>query len=235
MSHQGLTNIDAVLFDFGETLVTLKPSREEIFVRAAQSIGVKLEEDSVRRAYQLVDFGNKYSSVNTRDKDDFYRTYNSQLCDALGIAGHFDKLNPILLARFEKEKEWVLTNDAKELLTELHNRNLKLGIVANWDSHLSSLAERLGIKNYFSLIVASQEVGVEKPDPAIFQIALARLSLSESPGRVLYVGNEYRADVMGSRAAGLIPVLIDWANLYPHADCAKFRSLSAFREALSTS
>jgi putative hydrolase of the HAD superfamily len=229
-----LENIDAVLFDCGETLVTLKPSREEIFVRAALSIGVELEVDSVRRAYQLVDFGNKYSSVNTRHKDEFYRNYNSQLCDALGISACFEELHPALYARFQKETAWTLIDAAEETLAELARRKLKLGIVANWDRQLVSLAERLGIKHYFSVIVASEEVGFEKPDPAIFRIALERLSLSDT-ARVLYLGNEYRADVMGSRAAGLRPVLIDRANLYPHADCLRFRSLSAFQEALSTS
>jgi putative hydrolase of the HAD superfamily len=230
-----LENIDAVLFDFGETLVTLKPSREEIFVRAARSIGVELEEDSVRRAYQLVDFGNKYSSVNTRDKDEFYRTYNTQLCDALGISACFEELHPALYARFQKEAAWTLVDAAEETFVELARRKLKLGIVANWDRQLVSLAERLGIKHYFSVIVGSEEVGFEKPDPAIFRIALERLSLSDSPARALYLGNEYRADVMGARAAGLMPVLVDRANLYPHADCLRFSSLSAFQEALSMS
>jgi putative hydrolase of the HAD superfamily len=221
-----LTDIDAVLFDCGETLVTLKPSREEIFVRAAESVGLKLEQESVRRAYQLVDFGNKYSSVNTNDRQDFYRTYNSQLCEALGISNCFDELHSVVAKLFENEKHWNLTEGAEELLIELTRRALKLGIVANWDSKLPSLAEQLGIKRYFSLIVASQDVGVEKPDPSIFRIALDELALSDSPERVLYVGNEYRADVMGSRAAGLTPVLIDRSNMYPHADCKRFRSLT---------
>jgi putative hydrolase of the HAD superfamily len=220
-----LKNVDAVLFDCGETLVTLKPSREEIFVRGARSIGVDLTEESVRRAYQLVDFGNKYSSVSVRDKNDFYRTYNSQLCDALGIAVCFEELHPTLSALFESETQWVLVDGAQELLAELKRREIKLGLVANWDRNLASLAERLGVRHYFDLVLASVEVGVEKPDPGIFRIALERLSLSHLPARVLYVGNEYRADVIGSRSAGLTPVLIDRANMYPHADCLRFGSL----------
>lgn len=228
-----LENIDAVLFDCGETLVTLKPSREKIFMRAAQSIGVQVNEESVRRAYQLVDFGNKYSSVNKPQKNDFYRTYNSQLCDALGIAICFEQLHPTLSALFERETQWALVEGAQELLAELAQRNVKLGLVANWDRDLASLAEQLGVKHYFDVVVASEEVGVEKPDPGIFRIALERLSLSHSPERALYVGNEYRADVIGSRSAGLTPVLIDRGNMYPHADCARFGSLKDWHQVLS--
>ena len=227
-----LKNVDAVLFDCGETLVTLKPSREEIFVRAAKSIGVDLRQESVRRAYQLVDFGNKYSSVNVRERNDFYRTYNRQLCDALGIAVCFEELHPTLSALFERETQWALVDGAQELLAELDRRKLKLGLVANWDRNLGALAEGLGVRHYFDIVVPSEEVGVEKPDPGIFRIALDQLRMSRSPERVLYVGNEYRADVIGSRSAGLTPVLIDCPDLYPHADCLRFRSLRDFQQAI---
>lgn len=228
-----LDNVNAILFDCGETLVTLQPSREDIFVRAANSIGVKLEPEAVRRAYQLVDFGNKYSSVNKHDRQHFYRTYNSELCDALGISGCFEELSPALVTQFEKETRWTLIEGVNELLATLASRDITLGIVANWDSKLSALAEALGIRNCFKLILASEDVGVEKPDPQIFRIALERLSLSDTPNSVLYVGNEYRADVTGARAAGLKPVLIDRANLYPHADCLRLTSLTEFQKAIA--
>ena len=65
-------------------------------------------------------------------------------------------------------------------------------------------------------------MGVEKPDPEIFRFALKELSLTNSPEKVLYVGNEYKADVLGARAAGLVPVLIDPRGDYEHADCLRF-------------
>src|SRR5205823_2261742 len=103
-------------------------------------------------------------------------------------------------------------------------------LVANWDSKLSLLTEQLGILDVFSLIVPSQSAGVEKPDAAIFRRAADALSLSVEAERILYVGNEYRADVLGARAAGLIPVLIDRNQLYPHADCPRFNSLLQWLE-----
>jgi putative hydrolase of the HAD superfamily len=90
----------------------------------------------------------------------------------------------------------------------------------------------LGIATNFSCVVASQTVGVEKPDPAIFQLAILALSLRVPEQTVLYVGNEYRADVMGARAARLTPVLIDRYALYPHADCRRFVSLDELVKAI---
>ena len=221
-----LNNVKAVLFDFGDTLATLKPSREDLFIRAARSLGLELEFAAVQRAYQIVDFHNKYSSVRVRDRDGFYQHYNEQLAETLGISSHFASLHPALVAQFSKDKKWNLFDEAPEVLGRLRQQGLPLALVANWDSNLSALVDQLGIRQEFSAVVSSQAAGVEKPDPAIFLLAVDELSLSGETGRILYVGNEYRADVVGARAAGLTPVLIDRNGLYQHADCLRFTSLA---------
>lgn len=223
----------AIFFDFGETLATLKPSKEELFIQAAQSIGLELERATVCRAYQVVDFHNKYSSVTVKDRYAFYRNYNEQLAEVLGISSHFASLGPALIERFEKEKHWTLFADTTPTLVHLQKLGKQLALVANWDAKLPRLIEQLGIAQFFSRVVASEIAGVEKPDPAIFRLALAELSLSPAEQTILYVGNEYRSDVMGSRAAGLTPVLIDRYALYPHADCIRFDSLDAWLEAMT--
>ena len=220
----------AIFFDFGETLATLAPSREELFVQAAQSIGLELEPAVVSRAYQTVDFHNKYSSVTVKDRDAFYYNYNRQLAEALGISTHFARLNPLLREYFKREKHWTLFDDTTRVLSHLHK---PLALVANWDFQLPTLTEKLGIARYFSAIVASERAGVEKPDPAIFHLAAAELSLAPKEQMILYVGNDYSLDVMGARAAGLTPVLIDRYALYPHADCLRFASLDEWLEALT--
>jgi len=223
----------AVFFDFGDTLASLKPGKEELFVKAARSAGVELEIESVRRAYQIVDFHNKYSSVTVKDRDAFYDNYNRQLVEALGISSHFSKLGPALIEHFKREKHWTLFDDTARSLNRLHE-GWPLALVANWDRKLPGLIEQLGISEHFSCVVASEAVGVEKPDPAIFQLAVAELSLRVPEQTVLYVGNEYRADVLGARAAGLTPVLIDRYALFPHADCQRFASLDELVEAMTS-
>lgn len=227
-----LSAVKAVFFDFGETLAILSPSKEESFIRAARSVGLELDVDRVQRAYQIVDFHNKFSSVTVKDRDLFYRRYNEQLCEALGISSHFIKLSSAIAEQFRRETRWVLMEDASEALHRLRRRGLPLALVANWDSNLSSLTEQLGIKELFSAIVPSQAAGVEKPDPAIFRRAVNELSLAVETDRILYVGNEYRADVLGARAAGLTPVLIDRSRVYKHADCLRFTSLLEWLESM---
>jgi len=128
-----LETAQAVFFDFGDTLASLEPSREALFVKAARSIGVELEPEAVRRAYQIVDFNNKYSSVTVTNRDAFYNNYNSQLVEALGISSHFARLGPALIEHFKREKHWTLFDDAAKSLDRLQASGRPLALVANWD------------------------------------------------------------------------------------------------------
>jgi HAD superfamily hydrolase (TIGR01549 family) len=220
--------IDAVFFDFGDTLVSLSPSKEEIFIKATRSVGLELNLEAVKLAYRMIDFQKKYSSIkirNAKQRYCFYYNYNKHLCNALGISSYFEKLGPKLFNEFKKKQKWKLINEVKFVLKELLRRNILLSIVANWDRNLSFEAERLGIKKYFASIITSQEAGFEKPDVKIFNYALKKLSLSARSNYILYVGNEYETDILGARRAGLVPVLIDRGGHYPHADCMRYDSM----------
>lgn len=93
-----------------------------------------------------------------------------------------------------------LAAGARETLEELRSADLALACVSNWDPTLHRHLERLGVAGFFRAVVTSAETGAEKPDPAIFRVALARLAVR--PERALHVGNE-DADREGALAAGL--------------------------------
>ena len=223
---------NVVFTDFGETLATVWPPRERLFADAATTIGLSLETPAVRRAYQTVDFGLKFSSVDVQGpsaRDEFYRRYNGLLCEALGISSYADRLDPHLRTAFTTRREWRLLPGAKRALAALRQKAIPVVVVANWDRDLPSLATRLGIGHLVTAIVASQAVGAEKPQAAMFEYArrAAGLTMGATGGagaHVVHIGDDYRSDVLGARAAGLAPVLIDRAGRYPHADCPRFRS-----------
>jgi putative hydrolase of the HAD superfamily len=75
-----------------------------------------------------------------------------------------------------------------------------------------------------SVIVDSHVVGVEKPDPRIFAIALAVLDLP--PERCAYVGDTVHFDVGGARAAGLHAIHLDPYRLCPDRDHDHLTTLS---------
>ena len=73
-------------------------------------------------------------------------------------------------------------------------------------------------------IIDSEVVGISKPDPQIFEFALVEHS-ETSRDRILYVGDSVSMDVNGSRAAGLVPVLIDPFDDHDEADFARVTSV----------
>jgi putative hydrolase of the HAD superfamily len=90
---------------------------------------------------------------------------------------------------------------AVALLERLHGR-VGIGIVSN--NLLAEQVEKIrccGFEPHVDALVVSEDVGVAKPDPRIFRIALERLGCG--PGEALMVGDSWSADVLGARAAGL--------------------------------
>lgn len=108
-------------------------------------------------------------------------------------------------------------------LKALRARGLRLAVVSNANGTLCAHLDRLGLSALVDCVLDSCDVGVEKPDPRLFQIALERSGASAES--TIHVGDLYQIDVVGARAAGLRGVLLDEAGLYEGVDCPRVRSL----------
>lgn len=103
---------------------------------------------------------------------------------------------------------------ARDALEVLGAAGIRMAAVSNSDGGARHSLERAGLLDLFEFVVDSHEVGVEKPDPAIFRIALDRLGLPAD--QVWHVGDSYFHDIGGARAAGLAEaVLVDPLGLAP--------------------
>jgi putative hydrolase of the HAD superfamily len=116
-------------------------------------------------------------------------------------------------------------------LERLRAAGLRLAAVSNSNGTVRRLFDRLGFTPAFEVILDSQVEGIEKPDPRLFRLALERLGAPA--GSALHVGDFYSVDVVGARAAGIRPVLVDEAGLYPDADCPRVRSVAALASHLA--
>jgi putative hydrolase of the HAD superfamily len=97
--------------------------------------------------------------------------------------------------------------DAAPALAELRERGVRLVVVSNWDVSLHERLLQTGLAPLVDGAVASAEIGVAKPDPAIFRHAL-EIAGGVEPARALHVGDTPGADVEGARAAGIRPVFL---------------------------
>jgi putative hydrolase of the HAD superfamily len=108
-------------------------------------------------------------------------------------------------------------------LAALKRMGLPLAVASNANGTVRAKLERLGLAGWFDLVIDSQELGVEKPDPALFAFALERLGVRAQAA--VHVGDFFHIDVVGARAAGLHAWLLDSAGLYADHDCPRFRTL----------
>lgn len=93
--------------------------------------------------------------------------------------------------------------DNKETLEYLKSKEYRLAIVSNFDyaptAHM--LLQENNLTQLFEVIVISEEVGWRKPKDIIFQSAVNNLDIN--PEDILFVGDNYSADVIGSKSMGM--------------------------------
>src|SRR5262245_46133929 len=132
----------------------------------------------------------------------------------------------------DRENLWEsVPAEVPEALRRLRGMGLRLAVVSNANGTLRVLFDRVGLRPLVDLVLDSWEEKVEKPDPRFFELALSRMGARAET--TVHVGDLYEADVRGARAAGIEPVLLDRAGLYPDADCRRVSSLLELAEWLS--
>lgn len=217
-------SIDTVLFDFDGTLVFHEPDSFGVISAFCAEIGQPL---SAEAAHQLRRTRHKYfvdpiirDKLNSFSPGEFWQHFNRHLLEAGGIEGDLDRLASDVMSRFaDLEFTYHCPEAGCQALTELRNRSYGLGLITNRSNveRFHELLDRLELWPYFDLILASGELGISKPEPGIFDAALERLGATAD--QCLYIGDNYWADVVGARRAGVTPVLLDPHRLFPEADC----------------
>jgi putative hydrolase of the HAD superfamily len=115
---------------------------------------------------------------------------------------------------------------AVETVKRLKGKGFRLAVVSNAEGNVERDLNLAGFDGLLETVVDSHVVGVEKPDPAIFRIALERLG-TEAAGAV-YLGDVPAVDIIGAHAAGIAAVLLDRHDLYPGIEAPRLRSIEEF-------
>ena len=101
-----------------------------------------------------------------------------------------------------------------ETLKSIRKAGYKVAIIANDADGASSrnVINNTGLRDYFDAIIISGELGVEKPERKIFEVALKRLGVKAE--NAVMVGNRIDADIVGANRSGMKSVLFNWNNRY---------------------
>lgn len=222
--------IKSILFDLDGTLRLHTPMGSDVFNRYAVSLGIHPDSEDMARAarWEHYYFANspeirvdkqKYISQKF-EHDSFWINFGRRRLIVLGCSpAQAKELAPQFSAHMaENYKPQVhVPEDAHGALARLKDAGYILGMVSNRDQPFDEELKGLGLREFFQFTLAAGEVNSYKPDRAIFDEAVKRAGTSAS--ETIYVGDNYFADIVGSRRAGLQPVLYDPTRLFPDVDC----------------
>lgn len=219
MSNAASRKVTTLLFDYGHTLMDFTRP-EELLLEAYHRINKRLEaelEAEVPSAAELL------VAVSERVDEEIGRSYMGGAEQEVDIAALYeDALAALGMHLTPETLSWIVEHEqdawlsgieasphAIPVLDTLKGRGLRLGIVSNAafpPQSMRNQLESLELAPYFDATVYSSEIGVRKPNRAIYQECMNRLG-GDDGGGVVFIGDRLREDVMGPRKLGFDAVL----------------------------
>lgn len=201
--------IETLLFDFGGTLDANGVAWKERFYTFYRAEGLDMAADAFEASFFAADdalVGNLAPATDLSGTvHALVANLESELArrgaDKAGIAnGRSNGDRSVRVAsRFLSEASAAFARN-RPVLEALRER-YRLGIVSNFYGNLEAVCHSAGLTSLFAVLVDSHCVGSEKPDPAIFQVALERLG--GTPETAALVGDLLRRDREGARRTGM--------------------------------
>jgi len=162
----------------------------------------------------------------------YWSEYLHELIRRLGAPeSERGELTRRLVESFQNIQLWSrVMPDTPAFLERLLAQGYLLGVISNSTGTLEGQLVRLGLARYFQAILDSAIVGIQKPHPGIFKLALQRAAVEGS--EAVFVGDTYATDVGGAQLAGLRGVLMDSIGAYPDAACPRISALPELEKIL---
>ena len=202
--------LDAVFFDIDDTLCATTAFAQRArrnAVRAMLAAGLQGDEERIFRELEevIAEFSSNYEhhfdKLLLRLPESALSDHNPALVVAAGVAAYHDT----------KFRELAPFAGVRELLADLRAAGVRVGIITHGLTvKQAEKLVRLGLVPHLdpSAIFISDQIGVAKPNPKIYQMALERCGVA--PARALYVGDNPRNDVAPPRQLGMLTC---WARL----------------------
>jgi HAD superfamily hydrolase (TIGR01549 family) len=228
--------IKAVFFDWFNTLAKYEPARDESARQVMHEFGYEVPLDKVRQAMAAADKDwfeeNARAPIRLRSAAEQAKAYARHHQIILKGAGIDFSAKPDLLKTvvtrmhtLSSAMHFVLFDDVVPTLKSVRERKLTIGLLTNLDRDMAAMCRDLGIGNYINVIVTSGEIGVDKPDPRIFQAALNRAAVNAA--EAVLVGDQYKNDILGAQGVGMKAMLIDRLDQLTNiTDCPHLRTLT---------
>jgi putative hydrolase of the HAD superfamily len=207
-----MAGISAVAFDLDGTLLDHRTASSQALAHLVRRLGASGPPD-LEQAWW--DAEERHLDAWRRGRITFDEQRRRRLRDVLALlgTGHEDQGDERLDAIFRTylrayENAWCLFPEVVAVLDAVWSAGLPVGLLTNGtEEQQGRKLAATGIRDRFDVVCTSEALGVAKPDARAFAALCERLGAP--PAEVIFVGDDHAADILGSRAAGLIPFFVN--------------------------
>lgn len=228
-------SIRTIFFDAGFTLLQPQRSTSELCQDICQQMGLHVHLDQIRQAMREAEgFFLRYTNLNR------HTWANEQAINEMWISYYVTLLRPFveehderrlfqlattIVEEYENHTSWQTYSDVLPTLRALKERGYMLGVISDWGISLGPIMRQLRLTHYFDCLIISAAVRQAKPSPALYEMALQRANAIAD--YTIHIGDTYIQDVLGARAVGITPVLLDRRHKLTESavDCLLVHSL----------
>lgn len=216
MKHPKVIFLDAV-----GTLFGVKGSVGEVYGSLARQFGVVVDAEALDaaffqsfRAASPMAFPRVSRSEIPEREFAWWWAIAAQTFQRAGVLDQFTDFSAfftVLYSHFETADPWLVYPDICSTLTQWCDQGIELGVVSNFDSRIYAVLSALELAEFFSSVTISTEVGAAKPDPQVFATALQKHNCS--PSEAWHIGDSFKEDYQGAKAAGLRAIWLKRASI----------------------
>ncbi len=212
----------AILFDFGGTLDTDGVHWSERFAEIYREFSIEVPGESLREAFLYSD---RFLSSNglLRHADfrqnlfhQLFHQFEYLMANIPGFAIDARAIEKITDYAYQAASECI--KRSAEVISAL-KPDYKLALVSNCDGNLDIICREFGLDKIFDVIIDSEIVGLRKPDPAIWALAISNLGVDASNS--FAVGDSYERDIKPAKKLNCHTIWLrgkSWETIDNHDD-----------------
>jgi len=221
-------------FDIYGTLAGFYPQKEKIQKKILEQNKIFLSENQIIYGYKFADefmaLQKKVKplrDMSTIEKKDFFTEYEKKILSSNNVQVSKD-LSWKIWQEISLEKYSLrIFDDTKDLLEWLLSKEIKSAGITNMDIKGDKLILDLKLNSLLDFIITSYDEKYEKPDKRIFISSTNKANVN--PEECVYVGDQIESDYIGSKNAGMTPILIDRNGYYEDFSGNKITSLGELK------
>lgn len=205
-----------IFLDAVGTIIGLKESVGSIYSSFAKAYGVTVDPVLIDQAFRS-NFGKsrplafadaQIEEINYLEFS-WWKNLVSSCFTTVGAIEQFsdwDIFFAELYQYFATVEPWIVYPDVPIALEQWYFQKIQLGVISNFDSRLEPLLQDLALRDYFQSLTISSQVGIAKPNPEIFKLALAKHNCQ--PQNAWHIGDSQKDDYQGASGVGIKAFLL---------------------------